>query len=79
MYDELLKAKCENPIHYDRMIELIVKNNPSCKGRDWATDAINNCIMGVLYNETLRDYATGGCMAMRGARGVRLFFEPLFP
>jgi len=75
-YDTYLREKVDNPIHYDRMIDLIMAYNPHCKDVDWATNTVNMCIRGV--NADCRDYATGGCMALYSRGGkVRLFLEPL--
>ncbi len=84
MYDELLKARLDNPRHYDRMISLIMQYNPACYqlfggNREWACNVINTCIRSVTDGGE-HDYATGCCMAMRTASGkVRLFLEPLVP
>lgn len=79
MYDELLKGRCENPDHYDRMIALIMRYNPACLDMEWAREVINHCISSVTDGGE-RDYATGCCMARRTSTGkVRLFLEPLVP
>jgi hypothetical protein len=76
MYDTIKRQQCENPVHYDRMIFLLMLLNPACKDRNWACDAINKCISMALNNG---DGSTGMCAAYRTTSGrkVRLFLEPI--
>lgn len=80
MYDSVLREKCENPTHYDRMIALIAKYNPAAQNDvNWASETVNICIRGVVYGG-YDDYGTGCCVAKRNGEGkVRLFLEPLIP
>jgi len=67
MYDEYLRSKCYNPQEYDRMIVLIMQHNSSCRGVDWACNAINDCIREVVLRDS-HDMATGMCMAIRSVK-----------
>jgi len=73
-YDPYYRSQCQNPIHYDRMILLLLQNNPSCKNAEWACDAINNCIRVAMNHG---DSAIGMCMALKTRDKIRLFLEPL--
>ncbi len=75
MYDDILRSKCVTPVHYDRMIRLLLLHNPSCKDRNWACNTINVCIRTALVEG---DCSTGMCAAYRTNNGlVRLFLEPI--
>jgi hypothetical protein len=71
----LLADTLQNPHHYERMVQYMMALNPACRDREWATDAIDNCIRKALANG---DCSTGMCAAYRTREGkVRLFLEPL--
>jgi len=77
--DDFWPSQCENPSHYERMIDLLMMYNPSCTSREWAENAINACISGVVFGGDL-DRSTGCCMALRNREGkARLFLVPLCP
>jgi hypothetical protein len=79
MRDDLLRQKCNNPSHYDRLIEWIKKNNPAAtKGglysgpEEFASEAVNSCIRGVLSGDT-KSMATGMAVASRYSEGGPIY------
>jgi hypothetical protein len=76
MYNDTLRSLCEFPDQYDRMIALIIMHNPHCDGVDWASDAINQCILISLEDG---DAATGMCSAnlIKESGKVVLSLDPI--
>lgn len=73
MKDEHLKSFCDNPQDYDLLIAWIAIHNPAAKfmgggsvtPEDWAANAVNDCIRGVIFGDAGAYYATGMAMAVR--------------
>lgn len=75
MYDNVLREQLDNPIHYDRMIALIMLLNPACTDESWAISAINTCISRATKDG---DCSTGMCAAYKTKWGkIRIFLEPI--
>jgi len=77
-YDSNTKKRLDNPEHYDRMIELLMKYNPVMEHNvSFALRTINVCIVEACFDG---DHSTGCCAAYRMPSGkIRLFLEPLIP
>jgi hypothetical protein len=71
MRDDLLRQKCQDPLHYDRLIDWIKTYNPAAVSgglyaspEEFASQCVNACIRGVLYGDT-KSMATGMAVAAR--------------
>lgn len=74
---EYYRGLCDNPSQYDKVINWIRDNNPSAKisplavgnspeekAEDFASNAVNMCIRGVVFGESTFT-STGMCQATR--------------
>jgi hypothetical protein len=74
MRDEHYKNCCEFPGDYDSVINAIKRFNTYISSKtdeekeEFASDCVNSCIRGVLYDERNGLYlATGGALAVRAS------------